>query len=197
MTDCKYIYKICLVGESGVGKSSLVSRYVFDRFKEDESTTIGAAFMCKMIHMDGKDIKLELWDTAGQERYRSLAPLYYRESHTVIVVIDGTKERAVTHAEAWMVDVRSKLPNVNIMIAINKSDLDTVVMAKDLARFRALYAPLSYIHVSAKTGENVNELFETILKYLLERNIIFTPKNDYVRLPAQQPPPAKNRCWWF
>ena len=196
MTDCKYIYKICLVGESGVGKSSLVSRYVFDRFKEDECTTIGAAFMCKMVTVDDKNIKLELWDTAGQERYRSLAPLYYRESHTVIVVIDGTNERSVTHAEAWIADVRLKLPNVNIMIAINKSDLNTVVTPRDLARFRALYAPLSYMPVSAKSGENVKELFETILKYLLERNIVFTPRAPSVRL-GEQPPKQQNRCWWF
>lgn len=196
MTDCKYIYKICLVGESGVGKSSLVSRYVFDRFKEDECTTIGAAFLCKMITVDGKKIKLELWDTAGQERYRSLAPLYYRDSHTVIVVIDGTRERSVTHAEAWMADVRSRIPDVNIIIAINKSDMDVVVTPKDLDRFRSLYAPLSYMSVSAKTGDNVNELFDTILKYLLERNIVFAPQVQSVRI-GEKPPPAQNRCWWF
>ena len=196
MTDCKYIYKICLVGESGVGKSSIVSRYVFDSFTEDQDTTIGAAFLCKMVTVDGKDIKLELWDTAGQERYRSLAPLYYRESHTVIVVIDGTRERSIVQAEAWMIDVRSKLPNVNIMVAINKSDMDAVVTPRDLARFRALYAPLSYMSVSAKTGENVYELFDTILKYLLERNIMFAPRVPSVRI-GEKPPPAKNRCWWF
>ena len=193
MTESVCSYKICLVGDTGVGKSSIAVRYVFDKFNDFEPTTIGASYMCKNIRVRDKMIKLELWDTAGQERYRSLAPLYYREAHTIIIVADGSKTASITQAEWWINDIRSRNPDTPIIIALSKSDLTHNV---EPANFKNIYQDevITCIPVSSKTGEKVHELFEHIVKDLLEKNVLFSERGESVILRET---PRQNRCWWF
>ena len=101
-------YKFVVVGDSAVGKSCIATRYIHDHFYEFQEPTIGAAFMIKNVTIDDKEIKLEIWDTAGQERYRSLAPMYYRNSNVALVVYDITSKRSFESAKIWVEEIKRK-----------------------------------------------------------------------------------------
>ncbi|ELR20725.1 Ras family protein [Acanthamoeba castellanii str. Neff] len=102
-------HKLVLLGESGVGKSTLVIRFVKGKFNEFQESTIGAAFLTQTVVVDDTTVKFEIWDTAGQERYNSLAPMYYRGSHGAIVVYDITSSTSFERAKMWINELREHL----------------------------------------------------------------------------------------
>ena len=163
-------YKFVLVGDSAVGKSSIANRYISDDFYEFQEPTIGAAFMSKKIEIDNKEIKLEIWDTAGQERYRSLAPMYYRNSSVAIVVYDITKKSSFDGAKSWINEI-SKKAGDGCLIALlaNKSDLvnERKIEKKTINKFLEKNDVLHF-ETSAKTGLNIKKLFNELVKKLLE-----------------------------
>ncbi|KAE8580460.1 hypothetical protein XENTR_v10024437 [Xenopus tropicalis] len=117
-------FKLVLLGDMAVGKSSLVLRFVKGQFDEFQETTIGAAFLAQSVCLDDTTVKFEIWDTAGQERYHSLAPMYYRGAQAAIVVFDITKPETFDRAKAWVKELqRQASPNIVIALAGNKSDL--------------------------------------------------------------------------
>ncbi|XP_048833845.1 ras-related protein Rab-5B-like isoform X2 [Brienomyrus brachyistius] len=117
-------FKLVLLGDMAVGKSSLVLRFVKGHFDEFQETTIGAAFLAQSVCLDDTTIKFEIWDTAGQERYHSLAPMYYRGAQAAIVVFDITKPETFERAKAWVKELqRQANPSIVIALAGNKADL--------------------------------------------------------------------------
>ena len=98
----KIYYKICLLGDSGVGKTSIMHRYLHDTFETETVSTIGAAFHGQDLVYENQPIRLQIWDTAGQERYRTLAPLYYRHASLVLVIIDATRPKTVPESRYWL-----------------------------------------------------------------------------------------------
>uniref|UniRef100_A0A3B3TBJ8 Ras-related protein Rab-5B-like n=1 Tax=Paramormyrops kingsleyae TaxID=1676925 RepID=A0A3B3TBJ8_9TELE len=117
-------FKLVLLGDMAVGKSSLVLRFVKGHFDEFQETTIGAAFLAQSVCLDDTTIKFEIWDTAGQERYHSLAPMYYRGAQAAIVVFDITKPETFERAKAWVKELqRQASPSIVIALAGNKADL--------------------------------------------------------------------------
>ncbi|XP_063354393.1 ras-related protein Rab-5B isoform X2 [Pelmatolapia mariae] len=117
-------FKLVLLGDMAVGKSSLVLRFVKGQFDEFQETTIGAAFLAQSVCLDDTTVKFEIWDTAGQERYHSLAPMYYRGAQAAIVVFDITKPETFERAKAWVKELqRQASPNIVIALAGNKADL--------------------------------------------------------------------------
>lgn len=156
--------KVVLLGEQGVGKSSIVLRFsanVWDRFTE---STIGASFMSKLLLVDGVPIKFQIWDTAGQEKYHSLAPMYYRAAAAAIVVYDITSLASFHTLKNWVHELQSLGPE-NIVIAIcgNKSDLEDR-REVDSAEARAYAEEIGalYLETSAKANRNIHELFVDI-----------------------------------
>ncbi|CAO0792711.1 unnamed protein product [Mucor circinelloides] len=121
-----YQFKLVLLGESAVGKSSLVMRFVKDHFDEYRESTIGAAFLAQTVTLDDNTIvKFEIWDTAGQERYKSLAPMYYRNANCAVVVYDITQASSLEKAKAWVNELQRQAdPNIVIALAGNKCDLE-------------------------------------------------------------------------
>ncbi|KAH8084689.1 GTP-binding protein ypt5 [Filobasidium floriforme] len=118
--------KLVLLGEAAVGKSSVVLRFVNDDFNENNSPTIGAAFLTQKCRLEDKVIKFEIWDTAGQERFHSLAPMYYRNAAAAVVVYDITKASSLEKAKAWVNELqRQANPNIVIALVGNKLDLVT------------------------------------------------------------------------
>jgi len=152
-----------MLGASGVGKSSLVLRFVLDKFSEATEATIGAAFLTKSIVCDDYTLKFEIWDTAGQERFKSLAPMYYRNSRVAIVVYDVSAPESFDKAKEWIEEFKAAEQNTERIIALvgNKADL-TKKISSQMAQQFAEENGLMWLETSAKDSMNVNKLFESI-----------------------------------
>ncbi|MBZ3873238.1 Ras-related protein Rab-5C [Sciurus carolinensis] len=162
-------FKLVLLGESVVGKSSLVLRFVKGQFHEYQESTIGAAFLTQTVCLDDTTVKFEIWDTAGQEPYHSLAPMYYRGAQAAIMVYDITNTDTFARVKELQ---RQASPNIVIALAGNKADL----ASKRTVEFQEAQAyaddnSLLFMETSAKTAMNVNEIFMAIAKKL--------PKNEH------------------
>uniref|UniRef100_A0A8C4N5S6 small monomeric GTPase n=1 Tax=Eptatretus burgeri TaxID=7764 RepID=A0A8C4N5S6_EPTBU len=165
-------FKLVLLGESAVGKSSLVLRFVKGQFYEFQESTIGAAFLTQTLCLDATTVKFEIWDTAGQERYHSLAPMYYRGAQAAIVVYDITNQDTFVRAKNWVKELqRQASPNIVISLTGNKADLTSKrIVEYEEAQAYAEDNGLLFMETSAKTALNVNEMFLAIAKKL--------PKNE-------------------
>lgn len=161
-------FKLVLLGESAVGKSSLVLRFVKGQFHEFQESTIGAAFLTQTVCLDDTTVKFEIWDTAGQERYHSLAPMYYRGAQAAIVVYDITNADTFSRAKTWVRELqRQARPDIVIALAGNKSDLGARrTVEYEEANAYAEENGLLFLETSAKNANNVNEIFLAIARKL-------------------------------
>ncbi|CAB3996907.1 ras-related Rab-31 [Paramuricea clavata] len=164
--------KVCLLGDTGVGKSCLVLRFVSDRFDDRSKPTIGASFMSKMFVADEQVYKFQIWDTAGQERYRSLAPLYYRDASAAIVVYDITNQGSFYALQDWIKEIKRYGPGECVVaIAGNKCDLqDQREISTESAREYAESVEAIFAETSALSSRNVQELFLEISRRLPQPN---------------------------
>eukprot|EP01088_Endostelium_zonatum_P003483 TRINITY_DN14698_c0_g1_i1.p1 TRINITY_DN14698_c0_g1~~TRINITY_DN14698_c0_g1_i1.p1 ORF type:complete len:211 (-),score=39.52 TRINITY_DN14698_c0_g1_i1:130-762(-) len=161
-------FKLVLLGQAGVGKSNLVLRFVKGEFLENNESTIGAAFLTQTVALsDGSMVKFEIWDTAGQERFNSLAPMYYRGAQAALVVYDITNENSFARAKTWVRELEGQGGKMVIALVGNKSDLETIrrVSTADGQSY-AEEKNLLFMETSAKTAQNVSEIFEQIAKTL-------------------------------
>ena len=168
--NVKKFYKICLLGDSGVGKTAIAERYVNNTFDVDSICTIGASFLTKKIQNDNTQLSLEIWDTAGQERYRALTPLYYRQCSAVIIVIDNTESLSIESAEYWIKRVNEENEKPYIILVINKTDLNQDINEINIENFCNSYS-VDYIYVSAKTSANIDNLFNRIITNIYDNPI--------------------------
>jgi len=163
-SEYDYLFKLLLIGDSGVGKSCLLLRFADDTYTESYISTIGVDFKIRTIQLDGKTIKLQIWDTAGQERFRTITSSYYRGAHGIIVVYDVTEMESFNNVKQWLHEIdRYATEGVNKLLVGNKSDLvakrqvDTA-SAKD----RADGLSIPFLETSAKNAENVERSFMTM-----------------------------------
>lgn len=165
-------FKLVLLGREQVGKSSLVVRYVLDQFTDNLQSTIGAAFQSQTVCLDSALVKFEIWDTAGQEKYHCLTPMYYRGAQAAIIVYDITDEESFSRAKVWVTELKKQV-NTAVVIALtgNKTDLHLQrrVPCED-AKTYAKENRLMFFETSAKTGNNVEEVFLTLAKKLAENS---------------------------
>ncbi len=165
-------YKIVFLGEQGVGKTSLITRFMYDTFDDNYQATIGIDFLSKTMYLDDKTIRLQLWDTAGQERFRSLIPSYIRDSHVAIVVYDVTNRKSFEYIDKWVEDVKMERGEENVILVIvgNKSDLveERQVSTEEGERKTAVLNAKLFIETSTKAGFNVKTLFKKVAKLLPE-----------------------------
>ncbi|KAJ3561150.1 hypothetical protein NP233_g10372 [Leucocoprinus birnbaumii] len=165
----QYQFKLVLLGESAVGKSSLVLRFVKDQFDDYRESTIGAAFLTQTVTIDDQStVKFEIWDTAGQERYKSLAPMYYRNANCAVVVYDITQSSSLEKARTWIRELQRQAdPNIVIALCGNKTDLAARrQVTQEEAKKYAEEEGLMWAETSAKSGEGVTEVFTAIAKKL-------------------------------
>jgi len=168
MNNKIFQFKLVLLGESAVGKSSLVMRFVKGQFFDFQESTIGAAFLTQTVCLNDTTVKFEIWDTAGQERYHSLAPMYYRGAQAAIVVYDITNAESFERAKSWVKELqRQGNPNIVISLAGNKLDLEEQrAVQSDEAQAYSDENGILFMETSAKSAANVNELFVAIAKKL-------------------------------
>jgi len=159
-------FKLVILGEEAVGKSSIAQRFVNGKFTNLHQATIGALFLTKKIRHEDRIVKFEIWDTAGQERFHSLTPLYYKNANAAIVVFDVANLGSFERAKTWVNDLIEKAnPGIIIALCGNKIDLeDSRVVKKEDAEKYAEEIGSLYTEVSAKLDKNVNELFEKIVE---------------------------------
>jgi len=157
---------VVIIGDSGVGKSNLLSRFTRDSFDLDSKTTIGVEFATRsIVTEDDKTIKAQIWDTAGQERYRAITSAYYRGAVGALLVYDITKHVSFENTERWLKELRDHAdPKIVVMLVGNKSDLeDERAVQTEEARTFCEQNSLSFIETSAKAGTNVEDAFKNIL----------------------------------
>lgn len=159
-----YTHKLVLLGDSCVGKSSILLRYIRDKFNDDECSTIGASFLTSKIALDDCIIKFEIWDTAGQERYHSLAPLYYRNSSAIFIVFDITSYTSYVKAKSWVNELKRSGPETAIIVLVgNKIDMiENKKINSDKVNEYARENDIYYIETSAKTKHNIDKLFKDV-----------------------------------
>ena len=184
--------KLCLLGDSGVGKSSLVLRFVHDRFEPHSTATIGASFMSKNFKTDDQSFKYQIWDTAGQEKYKALAPMYYRGAAAAIVVYDITLEASFESVKRWVKELKQMGPqNIVIALAGNKKDLvDQREVSFEVGKSYADEIGAVFAECSALTAENVNEIFEEISRKLPPE----APAFQHQGFPQKTTPKNKSKC---
>jgi len=164
-----FLFKILLIGDSGVGKSALLLRFADDTYHESYISTIGVDFKIRTIKLDGKSVKLQIWDTAGQEKFRTITSSYYRGAHGIIVAYDVTDEASFNHVNNWLQEIDKYTVgggvNVNKLLVGTKTDLTTSrVVEEERGRKCADDLGLSFVETSAKTGDKVEQAFLTMAR---------------------------------
>jgi Ras-related protein Rab-1A len=159
-----YLFKLLLIGDSGVGKSCLLLRFADDTFTESYISTIGVDFKIRTIEMDGKTIKLQIWDTAGQERFRTITSSYYRGAHGIVIVYDVCDDESFKHVKDWLQEIdRYANEHVRKMLVGNKSDL----VGRRAVDFQtgqefAHANDMPFLETSAMRNTNVEQIFLTL-----------------------------------
>lgn len=168
-----YLFKVLLIGDSGVGKSSLLLKFTDRVFTDHYISTIGVDFKIQTLQMDDKIIKLQLWDTAGQERFRTITTSYYRGAHGIIIVFDITDKESFANIKTWMTEIdRFASDNVCKILIGNKSDLEKHrEVSKEDAKELANKYKIDYIEASAKDSTNVQQLFVELTRQIKEANV--------------------------
>ena len=167
-----FLYKMILIGDSGVGKSNILLKYLKNEFQQNTKATVGVEFGTKTVEIDNKKIKVQIWDTAGQERYRSITSAYYKGAKGAFIVYDITRKGSFENIDKWIEDLKSNGDkNVSIMLIGNKSDLaDKREVQTDEGIKKSEESKVAFLETSALNGENVAKAFEQIIEQNYQNN---------------------------
>jgi len=168
-----YLFKLLLIGDSGVGKSCLLLRFADDSYTESYISTIGVDFKIRTIEMDGKTLKLQIWDTAGQERFRTITSSYYRGAHGIIIVYDVTDEESFRNVKNWIGEIKTYASqDVTRLLVGNKCDLPPSkrVITEEMGREFAESLGIEFLETSAKNASNVEEAFKSMAQQIMARS---------------------------
>lgn len=172
MTDNEFFAKVVLLGESGVGKTSILNRYISNIFVENQPQTVGATFQKKVVEHEGQKVSLSIWDTAGQEVYRNLTPMYYRDAQMALIVFSVNDKISFDAVKEWANQVKSSSPEVIMLICGNKNDISDRAVSYDDGLKIAEDLELPYIETSAENGNGIDNAFELLVdKYLSKTSL--------------------------
>ncbi|CAN1333797.1 GTP-binding protein YPTM2 [Linum perenne] len=176
-TEYDYLFKLLLIGDSGVGKSCLLLRFADDSYLDSYISTIGVDFKIRTVEQDGKTIKLQIWDTAGQERFRTITSSYYRGAHGIIVVYDVTDQESFNNVKQWLNE---------ILLVGNKSDLTSnKVVSYETGKALADELGIPFMETSAKNASNVEDAFMA-MSAAIKTRMASQPSSNNARPPTVQ-----------
>ncbi|CAG7869124.1 unnamed protein product [Brassica rapa] len=163
--DYDYLFKVVLIGDSGVGKSNLLSRFTKNEFNLESKSTIGVEFATRTLTVEGKVIKAQIWDTAGQERYRAITSAYYRGAVGALLVYDVTRRATFENIDRWLKELKNHTdPNIVVMLVGNKSDLrHLLAVPTEDGKSYAEQESLCFMETSALEATNVEDAFAEVL----------------------------------
>ena len=173
MANHKYdhLFKLLIIGESGVGKTCLLLRFTDDSFTANHLTTIGIDFKIKIINLENKLIKLQIWDTAGQERFRTITKTYYKGAHGIILTYDVTDETSFKNIKNWIKQIEQNAQNTVCKVLVgNKCDKPDRKVSEEQGKTLAQEYGMQFFETSAKSNQNVNETFTFLTKEILKGN---------------------------
>jgi Ras-related protein Rab-1A len=173
MEHADHLFKLIIIGDSGVGKSCLLLRFADDNFTESFISTIGVDFRFRTIQIDGHTVKLQIWDTAGQERFRTITAAYYRGCDGILLVFDVAKRDSFESLDGWIEDIKRYTGGsapVPLLLVGNKADLtDREVDQKDAEEYSKQHR-IEYIETSALNSTNVETAFLSLARELIKKN---------------------------
>ena len=174
------MFKVVLVGDSSVGKTNIMSKYLKNEFHEDSKATVGVEFGSKQFTIEGHQIKAQIWDTAGQERYKAITSAYYKGAKGAFVVYDITRKQSFDSVDKWINDLKAAADKkLSIIIIGNKCDLeDQREITKEQGEEKAKSFGFSFIETSALSGENLEKGFEMLIKEIYQKYKVEQKGND-------------------
>eukprot|EP01013_Petalomonas_cantuscygni_P024301 TRINITY_DN45904_c0_g1_i1.p1 TRINITY_DN45904_c0_g1~~TRINITY_DN45904_c0_g1_i1.p1 ORF type:complete len:210 (-),score=30.71 TRINITY_DN45904_c0_g1_i1:541-1170(-) len=166
------LFKVVVIGDSGVGKSNLMTRYALDDFNIDSASTIGVEYMCRSVPVDGKEVKVQIWDTAGQERFRAISRSIYHGAKGALIVYDITNQASFDAVPQWLSELKRYVaPNTAIILVGNKVDLEhSRVVRREVAEQFARENGLAFLEASALNTTNVDKAFDLIVREIYNQN---------------------------
>eukprot|EP00871_Galdieria_phlegrea_P000827 jgi/Galph1/1745/GphlegSOOS_G408.1 len=172
-------YKLVFLGDQSVGKTSIITRFMYDKFDANYQATIGIDFLSKTMYLEDRTVRLQLWDTAGQERFRSLIPSYIRDSSVAIIVYDVTNRASFLSVNKWLEEVRNERGDDVILVLVgNKADqTERRQVSTEEGEAKAKENGVMFIETSAKVGFNIKTLFRKIAAALPGVESVPAPRN--------------------
>ena len=163
-TDYDYLFKLLIIGDSGVGKSCLLQRFADDRYTDIFISTIGVDFKIRTIIIDSLKVKLQIWDSAGSEKFRVITSSYYRGAHGIIVVFDVTSQVSFDHVQTWLKEINKfAIETVELLLVGTKTDLAELrIIPKSDAQAFADLKQIPYVETSSKSDLGVKEAFHKL-----------------------------------
>uniref|UniRef100_V9LBN5 Ras-related protein Rab-13 n=1 Tax=Callorhinchus milii TaxID=7868 RepID=V9LBN5_CALMI len=192
-----YLFKLLLIGDSGVGKTCLIIRFAEDNFNSTYISTIGIDFKIKTVDVEGKKIKLQVWDTAGQERFKTITTAYYRGAMGIILVYDITDEKSFENIQNWMKSIKENASaTVERMLLGNKCDMENKrKVTKERAEKLAKDHGIRFFETSAKSSLNVAEAFQSLASdILLKMNKKSGQGHQGQKVPLDKDQRTPNKC---
>ena len=182
--DYDMIFKIILIGDSSVGKTNIMNKYLKNQFKEDSRATVGVEFGSKQFEIENRKIKAQIWDTAGQERYRAVTSAYYKGAKGAFIVYDVTRKETFDSVNRWISDIISTCgKSLSIILLGNKSDLeDQRQISKEQGEEKAKTYQLAFLETSALSGENLEKAFNMLINEIYEKCKSEFENTDYLNL---------------
>jgi len=167
----EFMFKVVLVGDSFVGKTNIMSKYLKNEFHEDSKATVGVEFGSKQFNVEGHSIKAQIWDTAGQERYKAITSAYYKGAKGAFIVYDITRKNSFESIDKWINDVTAVADKkITIVLIGNKSDLeDQRQVTKEQGEDKANKLQVAFLETSAFSGENLEKAFQMMIKEVYKK----------------------------